>query len=63
MEDRVRAMPELGRRGTAEHLATTVPVLRRHGLPRMPCARRLGGVRFATEFVGGREPGRRLARA
>jgi len=41
-----------------------VPVLRRHGLPRVPCGRRLGGVRFAFAFVGGtvRDPGPRPAK-
>jgi len=48
---------EQGRRGAAEYLVTVVPVLRRHGLPRHPGARRLGGVRFASDFVAGRGPG------
>jgi len=51
-------------RQVAEHLATVVPVLRRYGLPRVPCGKRLGGVRFASEFVGGagRHVGRRPSR-
>jgi hypothetical protein len=55
---------EHSRRAVAEHLVTIAPGLRRYGLPRFPCGRRLGGVRFAPEFVGGqaRELGRRPSR-
>jgi hypothetical protein len=51
MDGRGRVLPEKERRGATERLAMTVPVVRRHGLPRQPGARRLGGSRFGSDFV------------
>jgi len=39
-----------------------VPTVRRHGMPRQPGARRLGGSRFAAAFVGAPAPDRRPTR-
>jgi hypothetical protein len=61
MDGRGRAcVTERAQRAVDDHLATVAPTLRRHGLPRFPYGRRLGGVRFAPEFVGA--AGRVLAR-
>lgn len=56
MDDRERASLERDRRDATEYLHTVVHSLRRHGMPRLPGARRLGGSRFGAGW-GAAGPG------